>query len=348
MSIAEKSLIYRMLAAAGGDMPRGVRSLGDTYDLDALEIDWTRPSVSVADLPSGWGWGAELDAKIGGLRPGTMIAVAAARAKAGKSSFALQLADGLSLRTHKARSTPGAILTPVIVASEMSPRLLAQRTVARAASIAVQSVRSPASDYDRNAVREVYGKHTDLAAAVDLVTHVNVKPSKLYATLTTIVESFKDGVWRIGEDAAPEPDLVWPVIVVDPIQRFLSSSDDRTSALDELLGDLIRLKDELGCIVLLTSDSTKSAAADDKGGLATRAVGAFRSSYALIHSPDVCLFLDPATASPSGWTDVGCYLVANRWGEGDVSVGFQWHARTGLYRAASKARPAEKVPARGL
>jgi len=110
------------------------------YSAKNLAADMKRPRVSVAALP-GWpggpahgqGWGRALDRALGGLVPARVILLGAAGAKAGKTSFLMQLVDGLALLTaERAEGRGGAgPLLPVLVLSEMTPAALTWRTLGR-------------------------------------------------------------------------------------------------------------------------------------------------------------------------------------------------------------------------
>ena len=110
------------------------------YSLKDLEEDQARELVSLARLPtwisgpdSGHGWGSALNDLLGGgVCPGYFIAVGAAYAGAGKTAWVMQIADGLALRNVELlRSGAPGPLTPVIICSEMAPKALTWRSLAR-------------------------------------------------------------------------------------------------------------------------------------------------------------------------------------------------------------------------
>lgn len=111
---------------------------------------------------------------------------------------------------------------------------------------------------------------------------------------------------------------IWPLLFIDPIQRFQASGDNAVSALDEFVEELRAVCDEHGFIVLATSDTNKDSA---KGGVPkdatpfARAAWVFRGSYKLLHLPDSALVLSVEWPKDDKGTPKGRVWVGlNRWG----------------------------------
>lgn len=111
---------------------------------------------------------------------------------------------------------------------------------------------------------------------------------------------------------------IWPLLFIDPIQRFQASGDNAVSALDEFVEELRAVCDEHGLIVLATSDTNKDSA---KGGVPkdatpfARAAWVFRGSYKLLHLPDSALVLSVEWPKDDQGTPKGRVWVGlNRWG----------------------------------
>ena len=113
---------------------------------------------------------------------------------------------------------------------------------------------------------------------------------------------------------------IWPVIFIDPIQRFQGGGDNAVGTLDEFVEELRALADEHGFIILVTSDTNQAAARGQipKGATpAQRAAGAFRGSYKLLHLPDAALVLEmkwPDPPKPGAPAHAEITVALNRWG----------------------------------
>lgn len=316
------------------------------YGIDDLERDQDREFVRIDTLPA-WppgndlrpgnhGLGSDINNAIGGgIAPGTLIGIAAAAAKSGKTAFIHQLADGLALRAAevlagKARGP----LTPLIVLSEMDQRALAWRTLARWTGYAAAHFRAGksadlAEGYKkamRSAAREAFAEGSLLDRA---------------RKLTRIVKSQNSGKLLVGDlkyqisllrDKYKEHEVL-PIIMVDPIQRFMATG--KTSAnesMDEFANTLNEEARAGGWCVLLTSDATKATATGSTKGEdlspEERGTAAFRGSYTLLHILDAALYLVPAETQPSaeknGYRNLNVVSVSNRWGPlaKDVTVEF--------------------------
>lgn len=117
-----------------------------------------------------------------------------------------------------------------------------------------------------------------------------------------------------------DPSEVWPLLFIDPIQRFQGSGDNAVGSLDEFVEELRAIADEHQLIVLATSDTNKDSA---KGGVPkdatpfARAAWVFRGSYKLLHLPDSALVLSvkwPDTPTPGARPHAQIWVALNRWG----------------------------------
>lgn len=318
------------------------------YTLADLEEDKRRVLVSVADLPLGHGLGEVAEEKLGGgLLAGDMVAFGAAKAGAGKTAFLLQLADGLALRSaHLAASGGQEPLTPVLLLSELSPMALAHRTLARLCGAPVNYFRSGAAAArynDRGRVADAYqnaAEHLEpggtfgLLAAWQRLARPQSSGRDMLAELTNTVNAWRD------ELAARYRRPVWPVVAVDPIQRWQPHDLGEVEALNQLSEDLDQQADANGWIVLLTSDTNKASAApreDDKNS-GTLGAGVFRGSYKLIHSCEVVGVLNAEDyAGPDKSRVVDVFFEKNRNGPAGFEVRYFWNSATGHFKPESRA-----------
>ena len=340
------------------------------YDTANLEADRTRELVSLANLPSGdlekdWrnhGWGKRLDDLLGGgVCPGYMFALGAKSAGAGKTAFLMQIADGLALRTAQiVYGDSSAPLTPVLVVSEMAVTELTWRSLARW------------TDYDsrifragRSATRVVPNcPDEEVAAAFEAARRALTEeplgtsrrfmrkleiPSRgknLVEEIATIV-----GQWKrvLSQQCDNE---VWPVIVIDPIQRWLDGQNE-VEGLSDLVEALQQRAKADGWVVALTSDTNKGAAAgwdnkENKRTMPEVATGAFRSSYKLFHAVDAALFADVYEAGNKKIYAV--HIVKNRWGKHlpdmEAVAGFRWNPTRARFNPLSQTQFAAAQPSK--
>lgn len=331
-----------------------------SYTLADLDADRNRVLLPLGTLPLNHGLGAKLDELIGGgLAPGDLFAVGAGEAGGGKTALVMQVADGLALRSDElVRLGAPGVVTPILIASEMDPRALNQRTLARlcgwpTASFRGQPAHGPAGlgsfPDPRNAAAPFLaddGAMTRLCRWVQMA-----RPPE---GGTHFLEALKAGVtaW-VAETKRRHPGReVWPVVVIDPIQRWQDPTQTEVEALNTLVEGLDQLADENGWIVLLTSDTNKTSA--NASGDASLA-GIFRGSYKLMHACDVALVLTredgdekkKIPADPPGV--VRLTLAKNRNGPLD-DVALQWRPEVGLRfepaGAAQRAKMGEPAGAK--
>jgi hypothetical protein len=365
------------------DLDRSAPDFDATYGIESLRADQGKRILSLARLP-GWptqpedaprdprgepepafghGWGPLLDGMLGhGLAAGEMVAIGASSAGAGKTAFLMQLVDGLALRNLRviedAHTPLGPQLTPVILASEMSVRVLSWRSLARwtghpgyffragrslleapgehgkraqAAWRAAELALRPDGDFRRSRrwLRMLDGRESGLLAAEGagaLIEHVKL-----------LAEAWRDRLAR--EHPGRE---ITPVVVIDPLQRYQAGVDE-VRDLNALARELCAAALAGGWIALLTSDTNKAAARGDRGDNgrsdAEEGAAAFRGSYGLIHELSSALYLRrppqltlTEAEEREGLRYIEAVLVKNRWGgSAPPWPRFRWYGATGRF-----------------
>ena len=309
--------------------PPELRTFADLYGPEQLEADRNRRLVSLATLPSwpggpatGHGIGETLDVLLGGgICPGYMAALGAAHAAAGKTAFLAQLADGLALRTAALLSLEDRAepLTPVVVLSEMGVPQLTWRSLARwtnrdsrifragkSATQAVPGLTALEAEQAFEAAREALTGKLGLARRFILSLTPTSSGPDLVAELGRAVVA-----WRARLLEAHPGREIWPVLFVDPIQRWQDHSKPEVEALNELVEQLADLVGREGLVAFATSDTNKSSAIGERDGDARElATAAFRGSYKLFHLPDAALLLERGEDGRSATI----HVAKNRWG----------------------------------
>lgn len=311
--------------------------------------------------PTGHGWGQELNELLGGgVHPGYMAAVGAARAGAGKTAFVMQLATGLALRTlHQVEKNEPGPLTPVVVLSEMSIDALHWRMLARWTGEDSRWFRA-----GKSAVDQLDATEETLEAAYEKAKQAwkgelwrGMKFLWLYTPTTTanVVPGLKDYVSLLKEGLeALYGRPVCPVVVVDPIQRWQEPLKNEVEALNHLVESLHAATTDGRWITLLTSDTNKASATGSAPNENPQEKGAaaFRGSYKLMHLPDAAMVLSRPTEDIRGVLEL--VLVKNRWGSNHEQPRYFWDVKTGRFQPAarsqdgplafSKKAPAPKAP----
>ena len=353
------------------------RPLSDLYGSEHLLADRERELLSVAELPrwmdmreedkrhtTGHGLGRELNHLLGGIGPGYLLGVAAAAAKAGKTAFIHQLADGLAMRSADlVLHNKVGPLTPVVTLSEMSARDLTWRSLARWTGYPVSWFRAGrgANDLAKNdaRVKDMWTRAEQVLSPGDSVTSVarshfcrafqpgGRQGAELLRELEEMVKAWRQ---QIEKDPRTLGREVWPVVMIDPIQRHADSGRSAVEALDYFSNRLNDIARANGWIVLLTSDATKASATgsnrQENQTPEEEGAGAFRGSYTLQHVPDAALYLRPVPMPPNtperqdGVRELEAVLVFNRWGpSGGRAPRFDFHRPTmRLYPQPSEVR----------
>ncbi len=315
--------------------------------VDMLRRARTRELLSVADLPLRHGLGEDFDRALGGgLAPGDLVAIGASNAGAGKTALAMQIADGLALRSVElVRTGAPGVVTPMLLVSEIAPEDLACRTIARCAMVphAILLAGRTAERYLGAAeVDRVYRAAEELVRGplADLPNwQLVVQPGVARDLLAAVTDML--GVLR-ERTARTHPDReVWPILVVDPIQRWLDPETPEVEALSRLAEDLDAAADREGWIILATSDTTKASATGESIG----GVAALRGSMKLLHACDAVLLLEPGERVEDAGTPRAARVecLKSRRGPAGATVPLAWWAGRGLrYEAMRVVDPTEQ------
>lgn len=339
------------------DLAKLAPLLSDVYGLEELERDQTRELVSLSHLPSwpngpttGHGWGETMDRVLGGgVCPGYFLVVGASHAGAGKTAFVMQIADGLTLRNVEIlRKEERGPITPVVLLSEMSASALTWRTLARWTGEDSRTFRAGGSalrildrsDAEERVDRAFRAGREALRGPLGIArTYCRILSG---VSVKEPIEALKHvcGSWR-EELTREHPNReVWPVVVLDPIQRWQDPGKSEVEALNELVENLGALANEEGWVVLATSDTNKPGATDRNDGgnaLRERATAAIRGSYKLLHLADAALFLAPAKKEKEEQREgeIEAWVVKNRWGvsipNDAAKIKYHWYVRTARF-----------------
>ena len=347
------------------ELEKHAPTMADAYGLDELERDRDRAMVSIAHLPrwegydkgeegkeAGHGIGEDMNRLIGGglCLPYVML-IGARHAGAGKTTFLCQVLDGLALRSAELvrEGKPGP-LTPVILLSEMPAALLTWRTLGRWTGRDSRLFRagknwkelgidSAAHAYGWPAAREALAPDGHLGQARRFQRVTNNPPHRgvdMVEWLRRMMGTWQEALAREhGRD-------VWPVVALDPIQRWKAAGDNEIKAQSDLADAIGRAARKENWICFATSDTNKdSATGRERAGKDDREIGtaAFRGSYELQHAADAAVYLNTLRVTGEATTPKGTYLMAglvkNWWGEDLPSpkawAGFRWYRSTGRF-----------------
>ncbi len=315
------------------NLDRNAPSMAQLYGAEQLKRDQDRRLVSLSHLPpwpqrtgeakveTGHGWGDTVNRTLGGgICPGYMIAIGANHAGAGKTAWTMQIADGLALRTELLANGPKeteGVLTPVMVLSEMSAEALTWRSLARWTGRDARIFRAGQTAAE---MFPVHGGQPNYALVEDAFhdarfalsndspfgrmrqfmrcVQVNAVGPELLDTASKLtarwVEELKEKYQR----------PVWPVIVIDPIQRWQRGDANEVEALNELVERLRDCAQRGEWTVLCTSDTNKASATGNaevkEMDPRERATASLRGSYKLFHLVDAAVFLDRQKDAPPG------------------------------------------------
>jgi hypothetical protein len=327
------------------------------YTLESIDHAREKELLSLAELPSAedgskaprYGWGVRFNDIIGGgLAPGVLVALGASSAGAGKTSFLMQLIDGLALRSALlVEGKEEGPLTPVFLLSEMSPEDLNARRLAWLTQERATTWRAGKTSEKKNTkvyVDGLYNHARGLRAETGTLGRVlsmsrQVVRGEVFSMGAQLVPTIRALVskWRsqLEEKHSRE---VWPVVVFDPIQRFLRQDKNEIEAQNELVRQIDAAAEEDGWLCFLTSDTNKSSAKGEAGGDAGE-VGAtlFRGSYALIHGADIGCYLGKSEApnKEAPIHTVPLKFFKNRSGPGFDDVLYHWEKATGRFKEFS-------------
>ncbi|MCB1154161.1 hypothetical protein KDL45_10965 [bacterium] len=298
-------------------------TMHEAYGPGQLVADIDRPLLNLARLSDAHdkhdhGWGEELDKRLGGLSPGYILAVGASGAGFGKTAFVMQLADGLALQSVTDTSGP---VTPVLILSEMPAYALTWRTLARWIGVDQGLLRGRPSGTDNDHADRQDAKSKVTAALaegpfLEARKMIRVLGERAGSGPTAIERAEKVMAGWVAELRNEYPNRkIWPVLVIDPIQRFQDHGKGEVESLNELVEALGAVITRNQWCAFLTSDTNKPSRTGDYKEKRTdqqEGAAAFRGSYKLQHLADAVLYLRrPDESQP----DIEAVLVKNRWGE---------------------------------
>ena len=370
-------------------------TFAEVYGGAELEADSLRPLLPVCGLPpwpdgpeDGHGWGTKMNRWLGGgLAPGEIVMIVASAAKAGKTSFLAQLADGYALRTAEIMEKgPEAYkehdpLTPVLWLSEMTVQELSWRQLARWSGHSGSSFRGGlTAREDKETARDALAAFTAASETLhkdsdDLLRKARsymriFRPSMSAGTDTAagvyLIDAVAESVeaWRADLERKYKhrhpghTRPCWPIIVIDPLQRWQDSgANSDVAALDQLIEALDRYTTKHNWIVLVTSDTNKESAKGTKTGgqdnnppkyiTQERAAALARGTYKLFHLARAVIGLgdDPDADKHDSKRGVLASLAVfragmNERGNGERTERFTFDGPTGRWTAEGPVKRA--------
>ena len=315
-----------------------IQTIADVYGPAQFDADLKRPLLDLAELPAplnrpdglpvGFpclGLGQHLNSRIGGgLAPGDAAGIGAGAAGFGKTAFLGNLIDGLAMRSVeivRGETKYGNVLTPVVLYSEMSISALMWRSLASLLKVPVNCFRAGST------ILQAAKDQSEREAILRARSHAKqwLQPDELFGASRRWIAHRKsvdelEGFVNTWRDALTQkyPHMsVVPVVVLDPIQRFLDPKEHEVTALNTLSTRLTEQASGNEFIVLMTSDTNKASAGGKEKSVDPQEMGAnaFRGSYGLIHSLDIALFLRrPKDSQRFAPMEVEVVLPKNRWG----------------------------------
>lgn len=299
---------------------------GEVYAVEDFVADVERPLVSLATLPpwedrhrpgepdrtskAGHGWGTMLDRLLGGgLRPPYLMTVGASSAGGGKTAFVHQVLDGLAMRSLELFDAGAGLepLTPVLMVSEMGVQALTWRSLARYTGESAAIYRAGRS---ASALLDLSKADVDSVLRRGAQVMRDSKLAKAHRAMMRVWDPSRDRgfergpamIARLGEICQVWTEsleresgrAVWPVLFIDPIQRWMGEGDE-VQGLNDLSSAIHRVAYQHDLVVIVTSDTNKSSAsassADKERGSTAWAAGVMRGSYNLMHLADGALVI---------------------------------------------------------
>lgn len=336
-------------------------SVPQTYKTEEVKKTYFAPATSVHDIEgmiggrhvSTLGWGPIFDNFTnGGLKKGTFVLIGAKGAGYGKTGFLLQLGwDAFALRNdyiakNKIVKEP---LLPALLLSEMSAEAIRCRTLGKLMRLPYEGFSSfPAAmklfNVDENGAILKFKEVTNFIEREKLnerlspwqnylnSTHLNSDTAQRQNTpdyaIRVIVAQMEEMKLRTEKQYPEWKGNVWPVLLLDPIQRFSGGSGNEIDSLSRFSEKLYEYTRDMGWITMATSDTTKGAATSktDTHG------DAFRGSYKLMHSCDIAVKLEalPGHDKENPTPTIALKFDKNRSNvPGDIH--FVWHRAVGLF-----------------
>ena len=280
---------------------------------------------------------------------GDVVTFGAAGAGAGKTSFALQLADGLALRSAELAEDAASRepLTPVLTLTEMPEASVHYKLLARICDVPASVFRAGAAaermenDATRGSTDQAYDKARreienglfDKLAPWQRIGRPKTSGAEMLGEVVDEIQR-----WRAELRVAYPGRDVWPVVLVDPIQRWQSQGLSEVESLNALVETLDSLADEYGWIAIITSDTNKVAAVG-KEEADRRGPNVFRGSYKLFHASEAVMLLDAAPPEPNTIIrQMTITIEKNRNGSAFGEATFRWNPATGLFTPEGEGR----------
>lgn len=327
----------------------------DDFDLDwkshpTIDIDKYAAQIKGKDV---LGWGKQMSEYLGGVHQGSCIGISANGAGMGKTSYLQQLLDAIALRNDWVlkNNLLDEPLMPILIVSELDKYELKLRTLGRYMGVPYSALRSK-----RRAIRLLKLSEEEAAIFKEKAEEfargeglgerfkpwVHILDPKDRAEFRTTLESDLYILKSEAEVSYPAwKGKVWPVVALDPLQRWVASEGDTILGAGSLAIWFRSLCRKHGYIGFFTSDTNKASAAANKEGLtmdqaqSMTGVEAFRGSQEIMHAATAAVVLyrikddnsNPHDATRTMYASV----VKNRDGLDRVGVCYEWHRPTGLF-----------------
>ena len=328
--------------------------------LEDYELDWkSHPTIDLDKFPATiagkavLGWGKQMSDFLGGVHQGSLIGISANGAGMGKTSYLQQMTDAIALRNSwvlefEDHDEP---LMPLLYLSELDKYELKLRSLGRYMEVPYSALRSKRramhllklSSEEADALK---GRAEEFARAETLHTRlkpwIHVLDPKDRTQIREIMENDLFLLKAATEAQYPAwKGKVWPVIALDPLQRWVASESDTIMGAGSLAIWVRSLCRRNGYIGFFTSDTNKASAAANKEGLtldqaqAQTGVEAFRGSQEIMHAATAAIVLYRLKSDTGNPHDVNrtmyASVVKNRDGLDRVGVSYTWHRPTGTF-----------------
>jgi hypothetical protein len=332
--------------------------------LEDFSLDWkNHPTVDMDKYPSliagkeVVGWGKQMSDYIGGLHQGSLIGISANGAGMGKTSFLQQMTDAIALRNSWVMEFQDydEPLMPVLIVSELDKYELKLRTLGRYMGVPYSALRSQRramrtlkiSEKEAEAFKQ---KAESFAKAESLIERfkpwVSVLDPKDRTQFREILESDLHILKTETEKLYPFwKGRVWPVVALDPLQRWVASEGDTIMGAGALAIWMRNLCRRNGYIGFFTSDTNKASAAANKEGMTIdqaqgqTGVEAFRGSQEIMHAATSAIVLYRIKSDDGNphnlHRTVYASVVKNRDGLDRVGVSYDWNRPTGFFEEMS-------------
>jgi len=329
-------------------------------------------------VPTGNGIGEWLNEGLGGgLTPGYFLVIGAKRAKGGKTAFMDQALTGLGMTgaqnylNAKDGKPSGPIMIPFVL-SEMPLKDLEQRGAARYIGCDQSIFRRGKSAHLAKGVVAWADKckisaHSMLAqiqtrvlveaqknslfnVARRLRQYINPARdfpqderlgTKMLARVAALIRHRRA---QVAQETGRDIKDIWPILFVDPLQRFGDHEGGDVTSIDVLLNGLRAIANDDRVIVIATSDTNKASASEGKPTkreekLLPDAMVAkvTRGTYGIGHIPDavIAIEVEPGNVSQDPYElerRALVYVGLSRWSAGsDEPFPYRYFPRSGRF-----------------